>query len=638
MPRTSHTLSPRTSVLTEVLQYQLPNQSSLSASYDLHSSSGLLYEHYGRQLRVYDLTGTTPKIVFELGRVKSTLVNSFLRISSACLLTFSDDTATVYETKYGATLGSITLGTSFLASDGSATDTSRTNMNASQSFETIASFADLGLVVALHGNSIVAMQVSEATASHKHQSREDTALADVMGKGSAGPGFDVVDPSKKQEKKQLKWEHWRQRVDDLVQRDDFTELEEFIAKDLDLQARVKEQHSNGKLLTNGHTNGHTEDANDLWDLPFTAYDPLHVDSKKANYILGQAFIWHQASELDTAEPHRLELKIRSRNVIRWLGRMGLLTASRVKQILRRSEARNNELRVLPGDIMAAVGRIDHSFLMTCDLMALPVHWDLAEIMQGLRTLISSLEDPAPPVEDDMDMTDGDVNKKIELEEAAADRDLQHLMTMFETGPSQRSEALRMLIARLQAFPLRNVTKAMRETLSQNQIIFLIRVLLIELYEGGWTSLYVRTEQEEPAEDDLDTPDLVTDGNHNICTIANLLICVVDAIGTSGWLIGLTGISEDIIERLRVQISAAVTGCLEAQNVQLYLNEISRASSNQQPRKRKRKPEIEMPLTEEENMLPLGAMVESANIKTKGRKKQAASAEMKGKYAFERLRW
>ena len=49
-------------------------------------------------------------------------------------------------------------------------------------------------------------------------------------------------------------------------------------------------------------------------------------------------------------------------------------------------------------------------------------------------------------------------------------------------------------------------------------------------------------------------------------------------------------------------------------------------------------EASRPLTEEENMLPLGAVVESASVKAKGRKKHAASAEMKGKYAFERLRW
>jgi hypothetical protein len=640
--RSSHaSLHLRSSNLTEVMRCQLPRDSSMAADYDLHPASGVLYEHQGTQLKIYDLTSATPKSVFELGKMRSSLVNGFARISPSCLLTFSDDAASIYETKFGSVLGSLPLAPAV------RTDTKAdvSDTSAVPHFDVVASFSDLGMVVAILDNNLVALRISEATSNFKRIRRHGPALLDVLGKGNAGTGLDVVDPSKKQEEKQIRFDEWRKRVDGLVEKNDIPGLEKLIAKDLNLPIATA---SKGESPVERPDEAEEE----LWELPLTAYDPLYADNRKARHVLGKVFVWRQPPTPGTLEPHRLELAFKSRNIMQWLGRMGLLSAPHLQQVLpQMSENDGARLKVARGDIMAAVERIDQGFLLTCDLMSLPIHWDLAEVMQGLRLLIQSLEDAPGPQDEDVTMGEGDVETRIEHQEAAAYRDLERLVSVVEDGPFGRSEALRRLIARLQAFPLEQVTKSMRSILSQQQIIFLVRVLLIELYEGGWTSLYVNNSEqqaEDDADEDVDEPgpgnqdgatDTTSDNSHNISLIANLLICAVDAVGTSGWLVGMSGeasITKDLINRLRVQISAAVTGCIEAQSVGLYLNEICRTADSARQRKRKRRQEVNAP-SDEDGMLPLGGSYGPATLRTRDRKKPLGSKRV-GKYTFEQVRF
>jgi hypothetical protein len=646
--RSSHvSMHLRSSNLTEVMRCQLPRDNSMAADYDLHPASGLLYEHQGTQLKVYDLTSATPKTIFELGKMRSSLVNGFARVSPSCLLTFSDDAASIYETKFGSVLGSLPLRPP--ARSDSKVDAS--DSSAVQHFDVVASFYDLGIVVAIHGNNLVALRISEATSNLKRIRRQGPALLDVLGKGHTGTGLDVVDPSKKQEEKQIRFDEWRRRVDGLVEKNDIAGLEALIAKDLNLPVATT---TKGNPSTDDFTVRPDDDKEALWDLPLTAYDPLYADNRKARHVLGRAFVWRQPPNLGTLEPHRLELAFKSRNIMQWLGRMGLLSAPHVQQVLpQMSESDGARLKVARGDIMAAVERIDQGFLLTCDLMSLPIYWDLAEVMQGLRLLIKSLEDAPGPQDEDVTMGDGDVETRIEHQEAAAQRDLERLVSFVEDGPFGRSEALRRLIARLQAFPLEQVTKSMRSILSQQQIIFLIRVLLIELYEGGWTSRYVNNseqrdedsidedsdEQEHPDQPADGSADMTSENSHNICLIANLLICAVDAVGTSGWLVGMSGeadVTNDLINRLRVQISAAVTGCIEAQSLGLHLNEICRTADSARHRKRKRRQEVGA-RSDEDGLLPLGGSYGPAPLRTRERKKPPVPKSV-GKYTFEQIRF
>lgn len=639
-------LASSASPLNEVLKYRLPRTASQHAEYELHTASGTLFEHVGQQLRVYDMTGTTPRVVFELGKMRSTLVNTFARISSSCLLAFSNDTAAVYETKFGSVLGSLTTSSPLAAQAHALAPSENASTHEKRRYNVVSSFSDVGLVVVISGNKLLGLQVSEAMANFRLARSTKPSLVDVLGKGAGGTGLDIVDPNKKQEGKQARWEEWKTRVDDLVQEGDIDALESFIANDLGITSKTA-KHGSSDALPNGLANGHTDTEQNLWTLPFSSYDPLYADGRKANYVLGKLFAWRPPAKLATLEPYRLELVFKSRNILRWLARMGLLTASHLQQILPQSTDLNGvRLKVVAGEITAAIERIDQGFLLICDLISLPIHWDLAEVMQGLRLLIRSLEDPSPLDVEDVVMDEADVESRLAIEEAAAHQDIQRLASVIEDGPLKRSEALRMLIGRLQAFSLSNVTKCMRKILSHHEIIFLIRVLLIELYEGGWTSLYVDTEQDEHEIEELEdhSSPRATSQDYSIYPIANLLICAVDAVGINGWLVGLSGepgLSDDLIDRLRVQISAAITGCLESQNLDLYLSEICRSADSAQRNKKKRKLPVENLEDEqtsaEDALLPLGGVYEPPVIKSGGRKKKS-SAEQIGKYTFEKLRW
>ncbi|KXT06703.1 hypothetical protein AC578_8530 [Pseudocercospora eumusae] len=631
-------LQSQRSPIQEAVSLDLPgNFATAESRFDLNAAAGTLHQHSKGWLTVFDLSGTLPKIVFQNGRKGQRPIDSFARLSNASLLTASQDRLAVHDTKYGSVLSSLEL-----------------PQKTQSSLRFIVAFTDLGIVTALRGHDLLALQVGHGLEDIRRPRTAGPLLLDVLGKGKYIS--EKADSTETNEKRRRKWESWVSKVDHFLEHEDIEGLEKLVAKDLHLHKKDEEEEK----LANGHANGHAPAPLAPWNLLPKHYDPLHIDHKKAVYIVSKIFAWRTTtSHLVIGQKH-LELTLASRNILAWLALAGYLTAPEIEHALPRTAADfHSQPHVLPGDIACAIGEADASFDLLCNLFSLPAFWELPEVVQAIKVLVDSFEmkdeTQSQPLltNGDIDMVDGDGAEKSEVqfeaEEAAAMREIERANNLMEAGIT-RSTAFRKCLVRLQQFNQKDVSRALRAQMSQNEIIFLIQIMRVELANGGWTFTYDGLEDSamgiEPSAQELSLD------NQGIRTIAQLISCAVDAIGLSGWTVGLSGdrfVTDDLLYSLINETSAVMEGMFAAENLETILKEIERTAASvqqqqMQSHKRKRDESEEQPENASEaTMMPLGGRIDPPTISktVEARKGRALTAKQKsqslGKYSFERIR-
>ncbi|KAK4633327.1 hypothetical protein CLAFUW4_03617 [Fulvia fulva] len=631
------TLQGGRSSFEDVLTYDLParhNTGTEEAQYELHAASAMLYQRLGNRLTTYDVSGTTPEASFELGRRDGLIVNSFTRLSSATVLVVTPDKLAVYDTKYGSVLSSLAYVTQ---PDAAA------NAQARSSLAIISQFTDLNILVALSANNLIAFQVGNMLDDGRSSRAQEPVLFDVLGKGKVA----LLEGSELKEKKKRKWEEWKSKVDGLFEASNAEGLESFVAKMLKLDPKTQDKAAEN--LPSGY---HDADVA-LWDLPSNTYDPQHVETRRASYLLRKLFAWRSLDRRSHSAGN-LEITLLSRNVLRFLALAGYLTTSTMQLVLPQAND-GTKRRVAPGDIMLAIADGEPSLVLMCDLISMRVHWDLPEIVQGLQTLIRSLQDKqnadmaaAQLTNGVVDMADGDVQTELD----AVERELDKAENLLESGLAIRAHACRILLNRLQAFPQRDVKQVMHTMLTHADLIFFLCLLRLELADGGWTQRYLEQDvgEEEPS---LDVPNAqdITASNLAIRTIADLFDCAVDAIGLSGWLIGLSADidgTEQLLQELKNEVSATVEGLFEAELLTNLLSNVKKTAAvlgEQQRSTLKRKLQTDEDDSVEDKLMPVGGRPEPPIVRTwgtkDGRKSKAAIAQQKsravGKYSFEQIR-
>lgn len=652
---TGQTLQTNQPALEEVLSYDLPFRQRFGAdmaSYELHAASGMLYQRMGSRLSVVDLSGTNPKLSFELGRKGTPIVSNFTRLSTATVLVVSPSKIGVYDTKYGSLLSSLDYQNaqqSESVKDGENLDQRHPPLSI------ITQFLDLSIVVGLSGTSLVAWQVGDMLDDGRRAKAHGPLLLEVMGKGKTT--HEIVGLSQKQEKKRKRWEEWKTRVDQAISDSDVDALEALVAKDFNITvAGDSTEAPNGH--PNGHANGHSGHESEEWELPAHTFDPQYFNRPKAMYLLGRIFRMRPHDASVHQSDHHIEVAVLSRNILRWLAIAGLLRADEIQLALsdagRESHA---HAQVAPGDIMAAIGDAEPSLRLMCDLVSLPAFWAIEDVVRGIQFLIRSLndQDPSPPANETLKaLTNGDVvmgEDDIESEIAATITQLDDTQKLMESGLEARSETCRLLLARLQAFPHKAVVRTMHHMMTDDDIVFFIVILRSELVNGGWTQKYI--EQSSDDEDnlaDFTNAQEVTTNSQTIRTIANLSSCAVDAIGLSGWAVGRRANAEHalhFIETFKNEVSVALEALYQVESLGTMLGDVKRTAGGlqqQSHRKRKRQDQDGL-LAPEQTWMPVGGRAEPPVVNTwtskTGRKSKAAIAEERnrnvGKYTFERIR-
>ena len=606
-----------TQFLTE---YELPESTKRSSQhdmYELHAASGKLYQLLDGRLTVFDLTGTIPRVAAKFGS-KARPIQSFARLSASTVFAVLDSHIDVYETRYSSVQASVSLNLgSRLAIAGSRRDSHSATI---APWTALSSFSELGVVVGLANNELSVLQLAEEIRSAKRSKSSGTLLVEVLGKG------DLIQQSKtsrnveKNGKEAERFENWKAAVDTAMEDGDMLELEDLVTECLQMETEEGQQEPR---------------------MP-EASAAAHIDRRKVLYLLSMCFRAVSDEEAVRTGSGRLVALTESERIYRWFAQAGLLTAPYIQQALRQREDSIDVAQgVLPGDIMTALRWFD-DFRLVHDVLALPIYWELPEVVQALALLIQSFETPAEgkayqkalpaPSEQtngDVSMVDAAVESEAESELLAAEKDLSQAVSALSSGLELRSETLRLVLRRLHAFPQKAVTNCMRTMMRHEEIIFFMKVLRIELLEGGWPNRYVDLGDAVDVVNYMDGAEEASGpSDQAISTISVLMNCAIDAIGTSGWLVGqgsdAYGTSE-LIDALKSEVSAALEGLYEADTVATFLHglqgyEVSLQKARSSAQKRKRsKFEVPDDMEAEEVMLPMGSRAEPPVAKDRGKK-------------------
>ena len=595
---------------------------SETTSWEIHAATGQISRLSEGRLTIYDLTTITPRIQSKFGSTNEQ-ITSCTRTSPSSILAVSAGIARLYESRFGSIQASVPIG----PSSGSGSNKKRKRENGVESesrVRVVSSFSDVGLVAAIDGTQLVSFQLSVDAREAKRGKATGSSLIDAIGKAS----------SEGSEKGGVKWEEWKSKVDKWAEETDVEALEDFLAKDLALVGSQQNATNDAEM----------ED--DVFQLSTDSYDPTLIDRQKALYLLGKIFA-------KDGEEQSLRLAVRSPVVIQWLALAGLLSANYLSKTLHQ--------HVGAGELARALGTADDSFELLHDVLELPIFLETEEVVEALKILIESLDTPSSdiaqitlplpaPTEADIDMDIGDANSNFEVETLAAEKELHHAVSALQNGLEVRSQSLRLIFARLRSFPQKTVKNVLRKRLSHKELVFFIQILRIELAEGGWTSRYIdvgndvyanriEASDKQPgnSSDQVKGP-----SDQAIRHIGQLLTCAIDAISTSGWLVGLSGNVEtthEILDSVRAEVSASLEGCLEAKTLERFLAELEKYADDAEKAGLTTAPIEDL----EAAALPLGGRAEgpkkgAAKDGKKSRLEIAREKDLRvGKYSIDRIR-
>ncbi|KAK1055357.1 hypothetical protein LTR74_015734 [Friedmanniomyces endolithicus] len=645
------------------------------ANFDVHAASGKVYQLVDGRLTVFDFSGTLPRVLTTFGS-KYEPITSFARVSASSVLAVHGNRAVVYETRYGAALGAVSLN----ADRGRALVGQKRPRDAEEPaphllWATIAHFQDTGLITGLAGTELMAIQLSDETRRAKRSRKESTLLTDVLDVAQASSNI------AKNDQKLEKWEAWKTSIDSAVAEYDVSELERLLMRAL-LPQR--------KNLQRPQINGEPAESEEEVEKPDTELDMSHfdasiVDRKKILYLLSKVFTTQSEEDAARTGSGRLATAVHSELVYRLLAFANYLTLPHLRQA---TQPTGHVPR--PGDLTTALFHFDGTFELMHNLLAAGTYWELPEIVEALRLLVVSLgERPAgtsaakimpAPANGDVEMLNGDADSQVESEYALAERELEMVSSTLEGGVRVRSEAFRMVLDRLTASPQDMVTKTMRVMMSHDNLFFFMKLLRLELQEGGWHQKYIG-----PACMDDDSNDatlavargLMLDDaaqkNQAIGHIGFLMSCAADAVGLSGWLVGSSADvvgTRDFMRDLEGEVSASMEGLYEHQQLAVFLEQIERLSGDRGAKSGRRNAgkalgtgafgeEDDLPADDaitmlggpvaevrsENRVLPMGRKAEvlkSGGRNARGSEKSVrlAMAEKRarvGKYSFERIR-
>ena len=666
------TAEPTTRLL---LDQALPKQETSSTSpptYELQAASGTLYQLLEPTLSVYDLSGTSPRLTTACGSSASP-VSSFARMSSSITLTSNMDIVALYETKYGSLYGSIPL--SLPNNTGSQSKKRKRETNGetqSSPMQQLCSIAETGPVVALRGQELVIIHLGDSLRASKRGRSQGTRLADIVARSQlhSSQGEEIST------KQQAKFKQWTTVVDTLVDADDIEGLEKLVATDPQLGEQLGFE---GDVDSEQEGEVHQSDRTayeDLWPLP-EPFESSRIDQRKAMYLVAQMF---------GSTKNGLALRILSLKLLEWLALAGLLSAAQISRAWLEygDHPLTDETRVLPGNVMLALQPFDEDFQLSHELLSLPAKWEIEEIIQALRAVVQSFDDPANEADNNQTLAlpaipqqpNGDVlmangstmngngahssssDLDLDSEALAAEQELDHALTALSSGLEVRSDTLRLVFARLLSFSPDTITANLRALMSHRELIFFIHVLRIELADGGWTSRYIGTGgnndeeggggEEQGMVNAMEGAEESGPSNEALKTIGDLLNCAVDAIGTSGWLVGLGSnavTAQELLTSLRAEVSAGLEQCYEADTLGSALVEIEKFASMLEKEAPVALGAPEQMDEDEDTMLPMGGRVRPVVMDGLGRREgvksdRAMAAERRkrvGKYSFDRIR-
>jgi hypothetical protein len=691
-PRSADLTTVQLSPLKHLVKWDLPKSSKASTStasvpqHSIHASSGAVHTLVDGILLSYDLSGTIPKLDSEL-HVPGSNVDSFLRLSQDLIFTTSQSTCRVFDVKYNSLQAILPLGSDANTSSSASPSKKRkhaqpeTTVEVPSPYNLVAYYAELGLVVTSRDDEIFGMQFG-GSLSRKRVKTVGTLLIDALGKGIASKkttgGYDAH-----------KWQERKAKLNRYARKGKIAHFEQAFATDLGIQLdsadleKRRENEVNGGPLTNGvGPSIPDEDAMVLdmadeeaeegelrtWKMPETIPDNQRQQYRQyALYALSKIFRWTNASSTENSARGSLKVDFFAPNVFQWLLHTGHLTKESIRKAFleESTDSIQNVSFITDGDIVKALVEFDADLHILSAVLNHSHFLPVGEVVQAIKLLMQSLDDEPQENGDTKLLTNGTDPAEAEMEVDitseldAASHEIDHALSILDHGLLTRSHTLRPALIRLHTFPAPVISATLRSMLPRRDLESLIRLLHLELRNGGWTSSY------DFADTEMLSVDVATEDpdDHAVAIIASLLSNTLDAIGAGAWLASVGNVSssetsEQIIEALHSDTSEALNGFFEARFMRGLLSEFLRFATtlpkshkpSNKTLERQGKPFAvtgQLDGDEDLPMLPLGGKADMGVDKMKkshgGRKEERSKREMGlliskrvPKYSFERI--
>ena len=613
----------------------------------MHTASGTVYQDAEGALAVYDLNGYVPRLVHTVCRNGAL---SYLRVSPELVASSRGTSLSLTDLTYDSLQDEGTLTTNHEAKVAQKSEKSKDKPTTTEDVQLLSYFAPLGVMVALDGRRLLAVQLfmTEQAGESRKRKREGL-LVNALGRGSSlisAASRNSVAPGR--ESKSLgasltsidssDWKAQKSALDRCVAQDDNKEFEILMAAALGINATGETKHISSPRGQN------------------------HINRHAVSYALKTVFSVDQAYlDADPVNDTLLNMDVRffPPRIGKWLIEKGLFSLDQIELSLKQYGALPVTSKLANGSLIRALANFDSSLEVLLSVLASPVPLGSLELVHVLAiiTKIPSTEATEPQ----RLLTNGDGKDdsgNVDGLQLVNGHTTDSTPSPFPNRPADdlSHRLLSFAMKRLYACPPSSVARALKKELPIPQLRLLVDSLRMEIARGGWLS---------PYEDNLDSLDFSLRDDNQMSSIAHLFNCVIDSLGTGGWIVG-NSMSDDLTESadtvayMKAEISAALEGIEEATYLKGMLGEIllygkdSLNSSVKQSESNKAqlpalppKPET-MTLDEEgSQLLPLGLKLAPVIstikvgaggelIKRSRRDIGRLKSRMVGKYSFDRI--
>ena len=333
---------------------------------------------------------------------------------------------------------------------------------------------------------------------------------------------------------------------------------------MDLLARCPISVQNACTSKTGRSSSRLVDALGRGDI--NTMGERHKGHSKALFRLREVFQWANKSS-SANRRHEPSICIRSvtHSQFSRLVAEGCITPSWIQQALApHSGEAGRADTVTARDIVESLAEYDPTIMLVSELVFQSPSLGLPMLTEALRQLLRSFgiqesTSETRLLQDVTNLTNGDLEHELQVEEDDAAKEIELASEMLESGLSVRTSAIRGCFEKLATcFHLSQVSLSLKSRLTTSELLMTIDVLRIEMRRGGWASRNVDMESKA-----------TFDGSqsHVICAISNLLNCAIDALGTGSLLanrqISGTGGMESYVASLRAETSAILEGVQES---------------------------------------------------------------------------
>ena len=531
-----------------------------------HVASGTLYRVVPGSLTTYDISGCVPKVGSKLNLEYGT-APSCLRISSSLVSISIENTISILDVRYNACQAQLQSSKhrrprGFI----DAEKNEEARGTSSRDLVLLSYNALLDIVVALQDGELKAFQLATLAAPDNvsRKRKRGGLLIDSIGRGTVSskrielhteppPGLQSVGVSPHIKHDAAHWKKQKSLLNKCFASGDAARLESLLSSNCEVEMPIKNDYSRAENV-------------------FTS----DLECRKLEYVIGKIVETECYRNVGTHEIlRRLRISKSITHVPQWLFKHGRFTDFHVETALKHRSLISSSDAIRTGSVAEALARWDPSLQTLLAFLDGSAPFTAVEIVHVLRHSIIKEENPDSSNEKKLlTYVEGQAIENIDVENGRqpvlAEDVVSPAGQQSGSGDTTATPILQIATTKLNAFPSREVSKALRSILSRAETRLLIDMLRIQLARHGWLTPYIedgfRSTVQGRAED---SP---------ICAVAHLLSCAMDSIGTAGWIMDRS-VADDLTETaetiayMKAEISAALEGIEEATYLKGMLGEM-----------------------------------------------------------------